>query len=187
MDTAKHSQISNKSHKKNSASLKLISKIVGITLIVLAFFYSNDHNEGINENAVRNARCLVEYIPTISSPNSNVYHFSKNEYQEREGTRNSYSTWTSGETSYNGHYSEYQSPDALTNNVKTQFKNIVGVLKANYYYLVPAIIAFYLVLQRLGPDSTLLLTAIIGILYYIYINSAPDQQQQQQQQQQHQP
>ncbi|CAD2112716.1 hypothetical protein YYG_00032 [Plasmodium vinckei petteri] len=184
MDTAKHSQIANKSSKKASAnSLKLVSKVVGITLVVIAFFYSNGHNEGINENEVRNARHLVEYMPSVSSPGSNVYHFSKNEYnQEREGTRNSYSTWTSGETSSNnGHYSEYQSPESFTDSIKTQFKSIVGVLKVNYYYLIPAIIAFYLVLKHVGADSTLLLTAIVGILYYIYINSVPEQQQQQQQ------
>lgn len=44
MDSAKHSQISNQSSKKAGASsLKLISKVVGITLIVIASFYSNGH------------------------------------------------------------------------------------------------------------------------------------------------
>ncbi|SCM24319.1 Plasmodium exported protein, unknown function [Plasmodium chabaudi adami] len=184
MDSAKHSQISNQSSKKAGASsLKLISKVVGITLIVIASFYSNGHNDGINENKVRNARHLGEYMSHPSSSGANVYHFSKNEYnQERDGTRNSYSTWTTGEPSSNGHYSEHQGPESLGENLKTQFKSIVSVVKVNYYYLLPAIVAFYLLLKHLGADTTLLLTAIIGILYYIYINSAPDQQQQQQQQ-----
>ncbi|CXJ09502.1 Plasmodium exported protein, unknown function [Plasmodium berghei] len=173
MNTDKFSQISNKSSKKSSASsLKLISKVLGITFAIL-FFYSNSHNERIDENGIRNVRHLAEYIPNISNPTGNVYHFSRNEYnQEREENRNNYSSWTSGEVPNNGQYSEYRISSEISENIKTHAKNFINLLKTYYHYWIPMAIGYYLALKNFGTDCTLLITVIMGVLYYIHINSS---------------
>ncbi|CDU20378.1 hypothetical protein YYC_01165 [Plasmodium yoelii 17X] len=173
MNTAKSSQISNNSSKKSTASsLKLISKVLGITFVIL-FFYSNGHNENIDEHGIRNVRHLAEYMPNITNPSANVYHFSRNEYnQEREETRNNYNSWTSGDVPNNGQYSEYRTSTSITDNIKSRAKTFVHLLKTYYYYWIPMVLGYYFALKNLGPDCTLLITAIMGALYYIHINSA---------------